>query len=227
MSDETTSTAPVAEDEASVAVETTDAAPEAAAGDPTTTTAAPAAPEQTDDSPADDEDDGDTAGDLAAWRGKAEKRLKELKTVRAQRDALRAEQAALTTKVSELSTQVESGRNAATRLAEIEPRLRTLSLTNEVMRLAPAKRIADPELAVKALDAAAIEFGPDGRPSNLDTVLDTVLDRHPALRGAGPVGALGNQAHQRREPQTTVGDLASKTQAEIAAFYRDRLANRR
>lgn len=78
-----------------------------------------------------------------------------------------------------------------TEQAESTRKLRDLRLQLAVHERAAELEIADPALAVAALDRAKVAFDDDGDPTNLDEILKATLDRHPALKASGTGGSSG------------------------------------
>lgn len=78
-----------------------------------------------------------------------------------------------------------------TEQAESTRKLRDLRLQLAVHERAAELEIADPALAVAALDRAKVAFDDDGDPTNLDEILRATLDRHPALKATATGGAGG------------------------------------
>jgi hypothetical protein len=81
--------------------------------------------------------------------------------------------------------------------------------------------IADADLALAALDRAAIEWSEDGAPANLEEVLNDLLDRKPLLRGEKrpprkPSIDAGAGAQERRGPSLTAEELEWAKRLEMS-----------
>lgn len=150
---------------------------------------------ENDGDPGDDPNEGDP--------GDAFDRDRAMATIRKLRGEVK-DAKAQAKRVDELEKKLQEREDAdkteeqkrAERLAALEAeqaenvrRLRDLRLQLAVHERAAELEIADPALAVAALDRTRIAFDDDGDPSNLDEVLKQTLDRHPALKATATGGA--------------------------------------
>lgn len=163
-------------------------------------------PDETTTDGSETESDGDTdATGNDGGDGEAFDRDRAMATIRKLRGEVK-DAKAQAKRVDELEKKLQEREDAdkteeqkrAERLAALEAeqaknveRLRDLRLQLAVHERATELEIADPALAVAALDRARIAFDDDGDPSNLDEVLKQTLDRHPALKATATTSGGG------------------------------------
>lgn len=104
---------------------------------------------------------------------KAKKRIAELEKAEKERaDADKTE----SEKAAERADAAEQAK------AKSDAELRKLRVTTAVMTAAGTKGIGDTDAAARLLDADAIEYDDDGAPTNIDTLLDELLEGKPYLK---------------------------------------------
>lgn len=101
-----------------------------------------------------------------------------------ERDALQAKLDAIEKeKLSESERVVKERDDALQAGTRKDAELQDLRLKLAVHERAGELGIADAELALAALDRSELEYGEDGRPTNLDAALTALLERKPILKG--------------------------------------------
>lgn len=176
-------------------------APEAISAEPEVT--APAVPETT----ADQDDDA-----LTIATSKLEKALGEVKSLRAMKNSLREQIAALESEKANLAKQADASTQAEARAAALEAQLRTERLSAAIGRQSAASKIADPELVARLLDPAQVSWDDAGQPANLADLVEALVAKHPVLVATPqsvPTGAVVAPARSA-EPRS-LDDLAGLT----------------
>lgn len=91
-------------------------------------------------------------------------------------------------KLSELERAQHDAQEAAKAQADTEQKYKALLIRSSVERQAAQVGI-DPDLAVKLVDAADLEFADDGAPKNVEKLLKDLLAKHPNLAVTTPKAA--------------------------------------
>jgi hypothetical protein len=124
---------------------------------------------------------------------------------------------------SELAKAQERAAELERKAAEAEQARLAALYENAVISEAAKKNVADPTDLVQLIDRSAVEFGDDGRPTNISDVVDSLLKAKPYLAGGGH--ALGDADLGARgggvEKPITREQLARMSSAEITAATAD------
>lgn len=139
----------------------------------------------TDPAPAGDEEfDKDRAMALIA---KLREEAKDSKAAAKERDALAAK--LKEREDADLSEQELVAKEREEAIAErdaLRTRTREDAVKLAVFGVQQDKGLADAELALAALDRTKIEFDDQGQPTNVDVLIDDLLERKPLLKGTPP-----------------------------------------
>ena len=154
---------------------------------------------------------------LDVIEGKYRKAIDEIKGLRSMKNELRGE-------VDGLKAQVEE---AKAKLGAMESQLKAERLTSTLTAVAASRRISDPALVTKLLPVERVEWNEDGKPSNVEALLDEIVAAHPVLATPGVGTATGAVlAIGRSKEPSSVSDLEGLSgDAFLAAL--NQLANRR
>jgi ATPase subunit of ABC transporter with duplicated ATPase domains len=134
------------------------------------------------------------------------KRLRELEeTVRQFEAEKLTESERLQRRLQELEAQHTAAQQA----------LQERTLRYEVMLAASKYGIVDPDAAYRLLDMAALEFGEDGRPQNLDKALRTLVQERPYLLGSSGGVSATNPARSGALP------VFKRSQLRDPAFFQE------
>lgn len=89
-----------------------------------------------------------------------------------------------------LGTQVQQQQ---AKNAELEKALQSARVENSILAVAKDKKLVDPAAVQALLDASRIEFGDDGKPSNVGDLIDELVKAKPYLAGeaGGEAGGTG------------------------------------
>lgn len=180
--------------------------------DPTTTTEPGQEPGQTPQDPTGQDPEGDfdkeralaTIRKLREFEKTAKGQLRELETLKAQ--ATEAERAKLS-ETERLRAEAEEAKSAR---EKAERKAQERITRAEALTIASRLGIVDPDAAYRLLDGAAIKYGEDGEPANLEPLLKDLLKAKPYLKGQqqGPSspsnparggGAQGESDEERRQ----------------------------
>lgn len=97
---------------------------------------------------------------------------------------------------------------------ELERKMREHTTRYEVMLRAREMGIVDPDAAWRLIDVAEIEFDEDGRPTNLDRLLQGLVRRRPYLLGSASTSATNPPRSQvSLEEAIRSGDLSAINRA--------------
>ncbi len=177
-------------------------------------------PEPTDPTPAPTTDptpDPSPADDVAKWRAEAEKARKD---AAAYREKLRAaEEAAAKAKLTDEERRTAELKAAQDGLNETQRQLQAARLETAVERTAQRLGIVDGDAAYRLLDSSAVEFDDSGKPTNVQALLEGLLESRPWLKGgAGQPTTTGGSASapaRSREGGLTVEAIRKMSRTEI------------
>lgn len=90
------------------------------------------------------------------------------------------------------------------------------ALRSSIIAEAAKKNVVDPDAVLALVDRAALEFGDDGAPKNVESVVSTLLDAKPYLAGK-PAGGSADQGGRGSNgvKQVTREELRSMSDAEF------------
>ena len=151
----------------------------------------------------DDDIEADPAdrADPKAWQEKADKRVKELRAVRANRDALTTEMASLKAQIAELGPKAELSAQAETKLSELNAQLADARMETQFERLSRELKVADTEITLEILRSRKlVTFDDKGNPTNLREATEALLTAHPNLAAPVPLVENGTVQNAGRKP---------------------------
>lgn len=139
-------------------------------------------PDTTDDPQAGE--GGSSPEELRRARSDAAKYRQQLrdtqKTVKELQEKVQADDDA---KKSELQKLTERTQSLESQVREKDGRVKSLSLENAVVKRASGMGIVDPDAAYRLLDADAVEYDDNGKPTNIEDLLKDLVEAKPYLRG--------------------------------------------
>jgi len=164
---------------------------------------------------------------LDVLEGKYRKAVDEIKGLRSMKNELRGEVDGLKAQLDEAAKVKAEVEEAKAKLGTLESQLKAERLTSTLTAVAASRRIADPALVTKLLPVDRVEWSEDGKPSNVEALLDEIVAAHPVLATPGVNAATGAVlAIGRTKEPSSVSDLEGLSgDAFLAAL--NQLANRR
>jgi hypothetical protein len=96
-------------------------------------------------------------------------------------------------------------------LSEKERLLQERTIENEVKSRARDIGIRDIEIAWRLFDIASVEFGEDGRPTNIEPLLKELVKKHPLLAGEGTIAKAGAGSGSAGKAQFTMNDFIRRS----------------
>jgi hypothetical protein len=164
---------------------------------------------------------------LDVIEGKYRKAIDEIKGLRSMKNELRGEVDGLKAQLDEAAKSTAAVEEAKAKLGAMESQLKAERLTSTLTAVAASRRISDPALVTKLLPVERVEWNEDGKPSNVEALLDEIVAAHPVLATPGVGTATGAVlAIGRSKEPSSVSDLEGLSgDAFLAAL--NQLANRR
>jgi len=142
---------------------------------------------------------------IARLKAEAAKYRRELGEARAAlksyEEAKLSEQEKLQRRLSELERE----------LSEKERLLQERTIENEVKSRARDIGIRDIEIVWRLFDIASVEFGEDGHPTNIETLLKELVKKHPLLAGENTIAKAGAGSGLAAKAQFTMNDFIRRS----------------
>lgn len=120
--------------------------------------------------------------------------------------------------LSEAEKLKKQAEEATGKLTARETELRLERTERAIERAASKLGIVDPETAL-ALIGGKVEYGDDGKPTNIEALLTDLVKAKPFLLASGAAPATGAGAPGRQRGQLTRADIANMTRVQIDANY--------
>jgi ribosomal protein L15 len=128
--------------------------------------------------------------------------------------------------LSEADKLKKAADEAAGKVTAAETRLRETLTRLEIERGARKLNIVDEDAAFRLLDASAIQYGDDGAPKNVQTLLEALVKAKPYLagvEGGASGGGSSNPGRGRSGGDLTKADLAKMTPQQISLLPQDKV----
>lgn len=123
-----------------------------------------------------------------------------------------------TEKMTETEKLQKRAQEAEQKAADADNRVKQTNLRLEIERQARKLNIVDEDAAARLLDSDAIKFGDDGKPTNVEKLLQQLVKDKPYLVGtSGDGGSAGNP--DRGRSGLTIEQIKKMSRAEIDARY--------
>lgn len=128
--------------------------------------------------------------------------------------------------LSEADKLKKQAEEATGKVTAAEARVRETLTRMEIERTARRLNIVDEDAAFRLLDASAIQYGEDGAPKNVQTLLEALVKAKPYLVGAeggAAGGGSSNPGRGRGGGELTKADLAKMTPQQISLLPQDKV----